>query len=81
MTATLKDKIMTNKHNKDFNDYKVGSIVSYNIAVERGDSFFAPTPILRTSTVVSMSESFPKDRIGVDVTLVMENGDINIIKR
>lgn len=71
---------MNNKFDKDLNNYKVGSIVSYN-TVERGDSFFAPRPIYTTSTVVSMSESFAKDRIGVDVTLVMENGDINIIKR
>jgi len=71
---------MTNKHNKDFNDYKVGSIVSYNIA-ERGDSFFEPRPIYTTSKVISMTEYFPKDRMGVNISLVMENGDINIIKR
>ena len=66
--------------NKDLNNYKVGSIVRYNI-VERGDSFFEPRPILRKGTVVSMTQSFPVDRIGVDVTLVMDNGDVRIIKR
>jgi hypothetical protein len=71
---------MNHKFNKDLNNYKVGSIVSYNI-VERGDSFFAPTPIFRTSIVTSISESFAKDRIGVDVTLVMENGDVEIIRK
>ena len=67
--------------NKDLNNYKVGSILSYNVETERGDSFFAPTPILRRGTVVSMTQSFPSDRIGVDITLVMDNGDIRIIKR
>jgi len=28
-----------------------------------------------------MTQSFPVDRIGVDVTLVMDNGDVRIIKK
>ncbi len=67
--------------NKDLNNYKVGSILNYNVEAERGDSFFAPTSILRMGTVVSMTQSFPSDRIGVNITLVMDNGDIRIIKR
>jgi hypothetical protein len=67
--------------NKDLNNYKVGAALNYNLEVERGDSFFAPRPILRSGTIVSMTQSFPEDRIGVDITLVMDNGDIKIIKR
>ena len=67
--------------NKDLNNYKVGSILSYNVESEKGDSFFAPTPTFRMGTVVSMTQSFPSDRIGVNITLVMDNGDIRIIKR
>ena len=67
--------------NKDLNNYKVGSVLSYSIEVERGDSLFAPAPIFRNGTVVSMTQSFPVDRIGVDVTLVMDNGDVRIIKK
>ena len=67
--------------NKDLNNYKVGSVLNYNLEIERGDSFFAPRPILRSGTVVSMTQSFPVNRIGVDITLVMDNGDIRIIKK
>jgi hypothetical protein len=45
--------------NKDLNNYKVGSILSYNVESEKGDSFFAPTPTFRMGTVVSMTQSFP----------------------